>query len=75
MTKEEALTLICDYCEAMKERGCEDETIIGLHSRFPPEGSEAKAMRWLGFMQGALYQMKIYSLEDLKQHSLHRKVE
>jgi hypothetical protein len=31
-------------------------------------------MRWLGFMQGVLFSLKYYSLEELKQHSRERRV-
>ena len=74
MMKDDALFMIAQYCVAMKDRGCEDPIIIGLIDRFPADGSGAKAMRWLGFMQGALYAQGAYTLEDLKQHSLNRSV-
>lgn len=33
------------------------------------EGRIEKAMRWLGFMQGALWSIDIFSLDELKDHS------
>jgi len=74
MTKDDALNLISSYCEITKNRGFEDEIVTGLRGRFPPEGSEAKAMRWLGFMQGALYTHKVFTLDELKKHSMERSV-
>ena len=74
MMKDDALSMIAQYCAAMKDKGCEDPIIIGLIDRFPADGSGAKAMRWLGFIQGALYSQGAYTLEDLKQHSLNRRI-
>ena len=69
MTKDEALDLIDRYCSIAKERTIASEVITGLRSRFPKDGSEGKAMRWLGFMQGALYAANVFTLEELKVHS------
>ncbi len=69
MTKDEALDLIDRYCSIAKERAVADEVVTGLRSRFPKDGSEGKAMRWLGFMQGALYAANVFTLEELKVHS------
>ncbi len=33
------------------------------------EGRIEKAMRWLGFMQGALWGMGLFTLDELKEHS------
>ena len=70
MTKDNALDLISEYCEIMKKRGCEDEIVTGLRDRVPPNAREAKAMRWLGFMQGVLYSQGVFPLEELKKHSM-----
>lgn len=35
---------------------------------FIPAGRIEKAMRWLGFIQGALVCQKYYTLEDVKRH-------
>ncbi len=69
MTKDEALDLIDKYCSLVKELGGHNEVITGLRSRFPEDGSEGKAMRWLGFMQGVLYITNIFTLDELKVHS------
>ena len=69
MTKDEALDLMDQYCSLVKELGGHNETVTGLRSRFPEDGSEKKAMRWLGFMQGILYITEIFTLEELKVHS------
>lgn len=69
MTKDEALQLIKNYCEYIKMLGERDFTLIDLVERFPEKGSDEKAMRWLGFIQGALYAKDIFSLDKLKEHS------
>ena len=74
MTKEDALSLISQYCIQLKDRSEKDETMTGLRDRFPEDGSEGKAMRWLGFMQGFLYQKRICTLDELKEHSKTRHV-
>jgi hypothetical protein len=33
------------------------------------EEKKEKAMRWLGFIQGALWSSFVYTIEDLKQHN------
>ena len=33
------------------------------------ETERTKSMRWLGFIQGVLWQMGIYSIEDVKNHN------
>lgn len=33
------------------------------------EGRREKAMRWYGFIQGALWAAGVYSVDELKQHS------
>ena len=75
MTKEEALELIDQYCTVLKKDVVEyHEILTGLRDRFPRDGNEAKAMRWLGFMQGSLWTHGIYPLDELKRHSKERKV-
>jgi hypothetical protein len=37
--------------------------------RFVDEGRIEKAMRWLGFLQGVLWESGEFSLDDLKNHS------
>lgn len=36
---------------------------------FVEEGRREKFMRWLGFVQGLLWYMGVYSLEELKDHN------
>lgn len=75
MTKDDALLLIERYGEHLKKHGEEDPVLTEIRSRFPEDGSEKKAMRWLGFMQGALYMLKRFghgrgfTLDALKDHS------
>lgn len=72
MTKDEALQLIKNYCEYLKVSGEVDSTLTDLIDRFPDTGSEAKAMRWLGFIQGALYHKGLFKLDDLKTHNKYK---
>jgi hypothetical protein len=37
--------------------------------KFIDEDRVEKAMRWLGFLQGALWALGFYSLDELKNHS------
>ena len=37
--------------------------------RILDEGKIEKAMRWLGFMQGYLVSLGIYTLEEVKEHN------
>lgn len=39
---------------------------------FVNAGRKEKAFRWLGFIQGVLWVLRIYSLEDLMNHSRPR---
>jgi hypothetical protein len=70
MTKQEVLAMI----EAYETHACpvEEDALHGIRARFPQDGSEAKAMRWLGFCQGVLHERGIFTLDELKQHSLSR---
>jgi hypothetical protein len=38
------------------------------------DGSEKKAMRWLGFIQGAVYARGYFTLEQIKEHSQYGRV-
>lgn len=33
-----------------------------------------KANRWLGFVQGILFEMSVYTIEDLRSHNEHREI-
>jgi len=68
MTKDTALRLIEQYTAVFKSQGLPD-TASELAQRWPQDGSEKKAMRWLGFAQGVAYCSGIYTLDELKEHS------
>lgn len=81
MTKQEAVQLMRDYAAVLKEWWTHPFTpasdthmiltlthIIEMPARFPEDGSEDKAMRWLGWIQGALCAFGIYTLEEVKEH-------
>lgn len=38
-------------------------------TEFVEEGDDEKAFRWLGFIQGTLWAMNTFSLNDLRRHS------
>ena len=65
MNKNQALELLVVYSHLE----IEDSPIQGMRFRFPEDGSEAKAMRWLGFAQGWLVASDVYTLEECKLHS------
>jgi len=44
----------------------------GIAARFPEDGSEKKAMRWLGYAQGVAHALGYYSLDEIKAHSRDR---
>lgn len=37
--------------------------------KFIEEGSQDKAMRWLGFVQGVLYCKGVYTIEEMREHN------
>ena len=69
MTKETAVKLMGEYAQVFREAGEQDTTLTEIDTRWPEDGSEKKAMRWLGFMQGALYTKGLFTLDDVKEHS------
>ena len=85
MTKGEALELMRQYSVYVAENtealvGSARSTftitkrthLLSMPLRFPENGSERKAMRWLGFMQGALWMVGAFSMAELKEHSRQR---
>jgi hypothetical protein len=84
VTRETALSLLQQYGVHLRDRydrdgmaadsppsglGPYDHIVAEADMRFPADGAEDKAMRWLGFVQGALYVKGIFTLEQLKEHS------
>lgn len=67
MTKDTALHLISEYSTSLAPT--KDPILTEMPSRWPEGGSEKKAMRWLGFLQGAAYTTGTFTLEELKEHS------
>jgi hypothetical protein len=83
MTRDEALSLMDEYvevfkgyCEAPHSVSGDDASLqaAGMTERFPEGGSEAKAMRWLGYIQGLAVGRFIYTLEEVKIHSENRTI-
>jgi hypothetical protein len=73
MTKDQALALIEMYADRCRSSTnpmlAADSVLTEIRQRWPEDGSENKAMRWLGFMQGALYSDGEFDLDELKEHS------
>jgi len=74
MTKDQALSLIQEYCTVLEDLNEPDVVLTELLKRWPEDGSENKSMRWLGFIQGALYAYGYFSLEEIKKHSKEKTV-
>jgi len=66
MTKEQALRLMHAYAEYTSLAH-----LRGMPARVTEDFSIEKTMRWLGFMQGALWSSERFTLEELKEHSRH----
>ena len=62
MTRYTALRLLAEYEQHIP-------ALAGMRARFPGGGSEAKAMRWLGYAQGIAVGCGAYSLDEVKAHS------
>jgi hypothetical protein len=45
------------------------EQMLPKMEEFVATGHIDKAFRWLGFIQGALWVLRVYTLEELKNHS------
>jgi hypothetical protein len=43
--------------------------MLGKMEALAEEGRMEKCFRWLGFIQGVLWAARVYSLEELKNHS------
>ncbi len=80
MTRDEALSLLREYSEEATIPDAFDwqdqiyDDAMGMPARFPTDGSKAKAMRWLGYMQGVLVALGVYTLDEVKEHSRRRSV-
>jgi hypothetical protein len=70
MTKERALRLVQQYAAVFRTTGEWDTTLTEIADRWPEDGSEQKAMRWLGFVQGVAYARGLFTLEEIKEHSM-----
>ena len=73
MNREEALKLLASYQEVARGHS-KPELLLTIRERFPDDGSEAKAMRWLGFAQGMLVAEGIFTLTEVKQHAKNKEV-
>lgn len=62
VTRSDALTMLAEYEQYVPP-------IRGMRARFPEDGSERKAMRWLGYAQGVASALDIYTVDELREHS------
>jgi hypothetical protein len=76
MTKTQALKLMNFYAQWLRRDRLLDDIrdayvrhLIGMPERVTDAFSDSKTMRWLGFMQGALWMTRRFTLEELKEHS------
>ncbi len=75
MTKQTAIRMVTEYCVVMKQQHRHNYSSNALvdaarmSDRWPKEGSENKAMRWLGYIQGVCVCDCLFTLEEVKQHS------
>lgn len=85
MTRIDALGLLYQYCDYLKSQDVTPHHLWtgqmdtlnnaqGMFNRFPLDGSEKKAMRWLGYMQGVLVMSGIFTLDQVKEHSRTKEV-
>jgi hypothetical protein len=71
MTRETALEMIEGYGSYYRDQ---NDTLCGVRARFPEDGGEAKAMRWLGYCQGMLVERRTFTLDEVKEQSRVGKV-
>lgn len=77
MMSEEKLAEVLDRYEAILVQPAGDgdwrtehlRTMVPKMREFLAEDRREKLMRWIGFMQGALWSLEWYSLEELKDHN------
>lgn len=80
MKRVEALTLLKSYCSHLDvQAGFATlrpalENAREMWNRFPVTGTAAKAMRWLGYMQGVCVASGVFSLEQVKEHEKNRRL-
>lgn len=69
MNKHIAMNMVRDYGVIAHDHPATDEPVLTEMFDRWKNGSEAKANRWLGFVQGAMFARGVFTLEDLKNHS------
>ena len=70
MNKDTALNLLTEYsaiCQGLNHPIAKDAA--GMPDRFPKDGSERKAMRWLGYIQGVVVTLGAFKVGEVKEHS------
>lgn len=71
----QAYALLREYCELLhgQARLAALQPILedarGMSQRFPTDGSNVKAMRWLGYMQDVLVASGVFTLAQVKEHA------
>lgn len=76
MTRDEALAMIEEYATICAKHADEDVVLDAamMPDRWPVDGNESKAMRWLGYIQGVLVRDGVFTLEQVKDHSRRGRV-
>ena len=71
MSRAMALDLLNQYCMVAAEAKISDviQDAAGMFERLPPGADDGKVMRWLGYIQGALVEGGVYTLEQVKRHA------
>jgi hypothetical protein len=80
MTLDKVKSILSDYRIMLIENGYkpyEGHALVERHILWMieqvltwQEERTEKAMRWLGFIQGVLFQKKYYTIKELKHHSM-----
>lgn len=80
MTDRKLVKWLNQYEEILRERESQRHvdndlvahmlTMIPQMRVFIAEGRREKLMRWIGFIQGSLWVMGAFSIEELKQHNM-----
>ena len=66
----ETFTTMKQYQLGIGERVPHYKFMCDEAQKFVDEGRIEKAMRWLGFLQGVFWATGIYTLDDVKHHSM-----
>lgn len=79
---EQGLNLLKEYGDELRawfvSNSCNegDPILTEIYRRFPQKtGSVNKLIRWVGFIQGAAYKLKLFTIEEIENHSRECSIE